>query len=70
MIVPKKEDKIRVCVDFKELSPISPKDNFSLPHLDMLVNNASRNSIYSFIDGFSSYNKIKMAQEDKEKKPL
>jgi len=70
MIVPKKEDKIRVCVDFKELSWISPKDNFSLPHLDMLVNNASRNSIYSFIDGFSSYNKIKMAQEDKEKKPL
>ena len=70
MIVPKKEDKIRVCVDFKELSWISPKDNFSLPHLDMLVNNASRNSIYSFIDGFSGYNKIKMAQEDKEKKPL
>jgi hypothetical protein len=57
-------------VDFKELSQISPKDNFSLPHLDMLVNNASRNSIYSFIDGFSGYNKIKMAQEDKEKKPL
>jgi hypothetical protein len=70
MIVLKNEDKIRVCVDFKELSQISPKDNFSLPHLDMLVNNASRNSIYSFIDGFSGYNKIKMAQEDKEKKPL
>jgi hypothetical protein len=28
----------------------------------MLVNNASCNSIYSFIDGFSGYNKIKMAQ--------
>jgi hypothetical protein len=70
VVVPKKEDKIRVCVDFKELCRISPKDNFTLPHIDMLVNNASRSPIYSFMDGFSSYNKIKMGQEDKEKKTL
>jgi hypothetical protein len=36
----------------------------------MLVDNAARSPIYSFMDGFSGYNKIKMAQEDKEKKPL
>jgi len=36
----------------------------------MLVDNAACNSIYSFMDGFSGYNQIKMVQEDKEKKPL
>jgi hypothetical protein len=33
----------------------------------MLVDNAARSSIYSFMEGFSGYNQIKMAQEDKEK---
>jgi hypothetical protein len=33
----------------------------------MLVDNAARSSTYSFMDGFSGYNQIKMAQEDKEK---
>jgi len=61
-VVPKKEDKIKVCVDFRELSRINPKDNFSLPHLDMLINNASRSFIYSFMDGCFCYNKIKMTR--------
>jgi hypothetical protein len=67
VVVPKKEDKIRVCVDFRDLNRVSPKDNFPLPHIDMLVDNAARSSIYSFMEGFSGYNQIKMAQEDKEK---
>jgi len=33
----------------------------------MLVYNAARSFIYSFMDGFLGYNQIKMAQEDKEK---
>ena len=66
VVVPKKEDKIRVCVDFRDLNRVSPKDNFPLPHIDMLVDNAARSSTYSFMDGFSGYNQIKMAQEDKE----
>jgi hypothetical protein len=64
VVVPEEEDKIRVCVDFKDLNRTSPKDNFHLSH------NATYSSIYSFLDGFSGYNQIKMAQEDKEKKPL
>ena len=50
--VPEEEDKIRVCVDFRDLNRTSPKNIFSLPHLDMLVDNASRSYTYSFMDGF------------------
>jgi hypothetical protein len=67
VVVPKKEGKIRVCVDFRDLNRASPKDNFPLPHIDMLVDNAAHNSTYFFMDGFSGYNQIKMAQKDKEK---
>jgi len=61
VVVLEEEYKIRVCVDFRDLNRTSPKDNFPLSHLDMLVDNATCNSIYSFMDGFSGYNKIKMA---------
>ena len=65
MVVPKKDDKIRACVDFKDLNKASPKDDFSLPHIDVLVDSAAKSSTYSFMDGFSGYNLFKMDEEDK-----
>jgi hypothetical protein len=62
VVIPKKEDKIRVCVDFRDLNWTSPKNNFSLPHLDMLVDNVSRSYTYSFMDGFLGYNHIEMTR--------
>jgi hypothetical protein len=65
VVVSKKDNKIKVCVDIRDLNKVSPKDDFPLPHIDILVDNATKSSIYSFIDGFSRYNKIKMVKEDK-----
>ncbi|PKI57287.1 hypothetical protein CRG98_022326 [Punica granatum] len=68
-IVPmeKKDGRVRVCVDYRDLNKASPKDNFSLPHIDVLVDNTVRHSQFSFMDGFSGYNQIRMAEEDKIK---
>ncbi|KAA3472692.1 gag/pol polyprotein [Gossypium australe] len=65
--VPKKDDKVRMCVDYRDLNRASPKDNFPLPHIDTLVDNTAKHSLFSFMDGFSGYNQIKMAPEDMEK---
>jgi hypothetical protein len=54
-------------MDFKDLNRASLKNDFSFPHIYVLVDNVVCSSIYSFIDGFSGYNEIKMASEDKEK---
>jgi hypothetical protein len=54
-------------VDFQNLNKASPKDDFPPPHIDVLVDNAAHSSTYSFMDGFSGYNQIKMAPEDKAK---
>ena len=67
MPVPKKDGKVRMCVDYRDLNRASPKDNFPLPHIDTLVDNTAKHSLFSFMDGFSSYNQIKMAIEDMEK---
>ncbi|KAJ6974614.1 hypothetical protein NC653_030665 [Populus alba x Populus x berolinensis] len=37
VVVPKKEGKIQVCVDFRNLNKASPKDDFPLPHIDVVA---------------------------------
>ena len=65
--VPKNDSKVRVCIDFRDLNKVSPKDDFSLSHIDMLVNSTTSHSMLSFMDGFSGNNKILMAPKDMEK---
>ena len=56
-LFPKKDGKVRVCVDFRDLNKASPKDDFPLPHIDMLVDStAGHHPKLSFMDGFSGYN--------------
>ncbi|KAK8649493.1 hypothetical protein V6N13_130222 [Hibiscus sabdariffa] len=65
--VPKKDGKVRMCVDYRDLNRASPKDNFPLPHIDTLVDNTAGHSYLSFMDGFSGYNQIKMCPNDMSK---
>ena len=54
--VPKKDGKVRVCVNFRDLNKASPKDDFPLPHIDPLVDSTVGHLMLSFINGFSGYN--------------
>ena len=65
--VPKKDGKVRMCVDYRDLNRASLKDNFSLPHIDTLIDNMAKHSLFSFMDKFLGYNQIRMALEDMEK---
>ena len=51
--VPKKDGKVRIYVDYRDLNKACPKDDFPLPHIDVLVDSAALSSMYSFADGFS-----------------
>ena len=42
--VPKKDGKVRMCVDYRDLNWANPKDNFPLPHINTLVDNTANNS--------------------------
>ena len=65
--VPKKDGKVRMCVDYRDLNRASPKDGFPLPHIDILVDNTANHALLSFMDGYAGYNQIPMAEEDMEK---
>src|SRR4051812_11172163 len=50
VLVPKKDGKVRMCVDYKDLNRASPKDDFPLPHIDMLVDSTAKLEVFSFTD--------------------
>lgn len=54
-------------MDFTDLNKACPNDSFPLPHIDLLVDSTSGHQLLSFMDAFSGYNQIQMAEEDQEK---
>ena len=64
--VKKKNGHTRICVDFRDLNKACPKDDFPIPISEILVDATMGHEIFSFMDGYSGYNQIKMAPEDEE----
>jgi hypothetical protein len=60
----KGSDKIRVCIDFRNLNRATPKDEYPMLIADMLINDASWHKILSFLDGNAGYKYFFMDEED------
>ncbi|RVW88325.1 Transposon Ty3-I Gag-Pol polyprotein [Vitis vinifera] len=67
VVVPKKEGKWRVCVDYTNLNNACPKDSFPLPRIDQIVDSTSGQGMLTFLDAFSGYHQIPMSPDDEEK---
>ncbi|RVW32255.1 Transposon Ty3-I Gag-Pol polyprotein [Vitis vinifera] len=67
VVVPKKEGKWRVCVDYTNLNNACPKDSFPLPRIDQIVDSTAGQGMLSFLDAFSGYHQIPMSPADEEK---
>jgi hypothetical protein len=65
-IVPiyKKNGKMRVCIDFRDLNRATPMDRSPMHVADLLVDAAAGHKVISFMDGNAGYNQIFMAIED------
>ena len=64
VLVKKANEKWWMCVDFTDLNKACPKDSFPLPRIDQLMDSTARHRLLTFMDAFSGYNQIKMAEED------
>jgi hypothetical protein len=47
----KNTDKIRVCIDFRNLNRATPKDEYPMPIAENLINFALGNRVIGFLDG-------------------
>jgi len=56
-----------MCVNYTDLNKACPRDAYPLPSIDKLVDRAAGHAVLSFLDAYSGYNQIPMADEDKLK---
>ena len=68
VVIPKKNGKIRVCVDCQKLNAAMLTDAFPLPFTDAILEAVADDKVYRFLDRFSGYNQIRMHSVDQEKK--
>ena len=62
MVVPKKNGKVRVCMDYRKLNVATV--------IDGVMDVVAGHEVYSFFNGFSCYNQIPMHSADQEKMVL
>ena len=67
MPVKKKNGQVRCCVDFRNLNRVCLKDKFQQPNMNLIIDSVAGSAMFSFMDGFSGYNQIKMVPKDAEK---
>ena len=54
----KKNGKLRVCIDFRDLNKATPMDGYPMPIADILVDAAAGHKVISFMDGNVGYNQF------------
>jgi len=59
VIVPKKNDKLKICVNYSKLNAQTKKDSFPWPFLGSISDTIASHDMYSFIYGYSGYNQVK-----------
>ncbi len=67
VVVPKKNGKLRIYIDFKKLNATTKKDPYPLPFIDKTLKRIAGYEAYSFLDGYAGYQQIFIASEDRYK---
>ena len=65
--VPKKNGKIRWCVDYRQLNSVTKKDSFPLPNSEECLTKMANSKVFSALDGTGAYHVVKINPDDQEK---
>ena len=60
----KKDQSLRMCVDYRPLNVVTIKNKYPLPCIDILFDQLSKAKVFSKIDLRSGYHQIKIRPED------
>jgi len=67
VLVRKKNNEWRMCVDYTDLNKYCPKDPFGLPRIDEVVDSTAGCELLSFLDCYSGYHQISLKEDDQIK---
>jgi len=67
ILIRKKNNEWRMCVDYTDLNKHCPKDPFGLPHIDKVVDSTAGCELLSFLDCYCGYHQISVKEDDQTK---
>jgi hypothetical protein len=67
VLVPKKTDQWRMCIDYTDLNRHCPKDPFPLSCIDQVVDSTAESALLYFLDCYSGYHQIALKVSDQDK---
>lgn len=67
VLFPKKNGKWRIWADYRALNKATKKDHFTLSFIDHVLYTLVGKKFFSFLEGFSGYNQIRIAPKDQDK---
>ena len=67
VMVKKKDEKIRFCVDYRKLNELTKKDAYPLPSIDDCIDNLDGEKYFCTMDLQSGYWQVNMDPKDQEK---
>ena len=56
ILVKKKNEKLKECVDYKKMNACTQKYHFQLPFITLLLEVVGGHGRYTFMDGYAGYN--------------
>lgn len=65
--VQKMDDSVRLCIDYRELNAISPRDTYSLPQMHECLDLLDEAFISLTLDAIAGYLQVEISDRDKQK---
>ena len=64
VVVPKKNEKLCICVNLKKVNAATIRDNYPLPITNHVIEQVAGKAAHSFLDDFSGYNQVSVDPKD------
>lgn len=67
VLVRKKNNELRMCIDYRKLNSITKKDAYALPRIEEILENLAGNKYFTVLDAKSGYHQVEIKEEHKER---
>ena len=67
LFVPKKDGRLRFCVDYRKLNEMTLKDSYPLPRMDDCIDSLGHAEYFTTLDAYSGYWQMYIRKQDRSK---